>query len=172
MCVKSLPVKKRGKPLLLGEELGTAVKNYIKAVRDTGGIINTSITIAAATAIVRKMDRNLPSENGDPITITINWAKSLLYRLVVKRRDSSTAKISVTNFEELKEQYLFDIKAVTMMEEVLTELIINWDHTGISIVPGSAWTMEVKGSNHLARQNKCLPATLQVPRWLAYNRYT
>ena len=117
--------------------------------------------------------QNLLSENGDPITITINWAKSLLCRLnFVKRRDSSTAKISVTNFEELKEQYLFDIKAVTMMEEVPPELIINWDHTGISIVPGSAWTMEVKGSNHLARQNKCLPATLQVPRWLAYNRYT
>ena len=65
MCVKNLPVKKRGRPLLLGEELDTAVKNYIKAVRDAGGVINTSITIA--TGIVRKTDRSLLLENGGPI---------------------------------------------------------------------------------------------------------
>ena len=63
----------------------------------------------------------------------------------LKEGGSSTAKISVTNFEELKEQYLLDIKAVTMMKEVPPELMLNWDHTGISIVPGSAWTMEFKG---------------------------
>ena len=57
--IKSLPVKKRGRPLLLGEQLDTAVKNYIKADRDAGGVFNTSIMIAAATAIVRKTDRNL-----------------------------------------------------------------------------------------------------------------
>ena len=126
VCVKSLPVKKRGRPLLLGEELDTAVKNYIKAVRDAGGVITTSITIAAATAIVRKTDRSLLSENGGPMTITTNWAKSLQYQLnFVKRRGSSAAKISVTSFEELKEQYLLDIKAVTMMEEVPPELTIN-----------------------------------------------
>ena len=57
--IKSLPVKKRGRPLLLGEQLDTAVKNYIKADRHAGGVFNTSIMIAAATAIVRKTDRNL-----------------------------------------------------------------------------------------------------------------
>lgn len=35
------------------------------------------------------------------------------------------------------------------MEEVPPELILNWDHTGISIVPGSAWTMELKGSKRV-----------------------
>lgn len=42
---------------------------YIKAVREAGGVITISIIIAAATAIVRKYDRNLLSENGRPITI-------------------------------------------------------------------------------------------------------
>ena len=79
------------------------------------------------------------------LTLTTNWAKSLLYQLNFVKRRSSAAKISVTNFEELKEQYLLDIKAVTIMEEVPPEHILNWDHTGISIVPGSAWTMELKG---------------------------
>ncbi len=35
--------------------------------------------------------------------ITTNWAKSLLYRLkFVKRSGTSTVKISVKNFEEVK----------------------------------------------------------------------
>lgn len=28
-------------------------------------------------------------------------------------------------------------------------LVLNWDHTGISIVPGSSWTMELKGSQRV-----------------------
>ena len=30
--------------------------------------------------------------------------------------------------------------------KVPAELVFNWDHTGINIVPGSQWTMEEKGS--------------------------
>ena len=85
--VKCLPVKKRGRPLLLGEKLDTEVKYYIQAVRQGGGVITAAINMAAATAIVRRADRNLLVENGGPISITTNWAKSLLYRLnCVKRR--------------------------------------------------------------------------------------
>ena len=43
--------------------------------------------------------------------LTKNWVESLLYCLnVVKRRGSSAAKIKVKNFDEVKEQFLFDIK--------------------------------------------------------------
>ena len=148
--VKVLPLKKRGRPLLLGEKLDSEVKAYLKAVRDAGGVVTTSITIAAGTAIVRRSDRNLLAENGGPITLTTNWAKSLLYRLnFVKRRGSSAALIAVKNFEELKEQFLLDISAVVEMEDVPPQLVINWDQTGISIVPGSSWTMELKGSKRV-----------------------
>ena len=27
--------------------------------------------------------------------------------------------------------------------------MLNWDHTGISIVPGSSWTMELKGTKRV-----------------------
>uniref|UniRef100_A0A1X7U6Q2 DDE-1 domain-containing protein n=1 Tax=Amphimedon queenslandica TaxID=400682 RepID=A0A1X7U6Q2_AMPQE len=91
------------------------------------------MTAAAATAIVRKTDRNLLADNGGPIIITTGWAKSVLYRLnFVKRRGSSAAKITVSNFEELKQQYLFDFKSVVVMDEIPPQLIFNWDHTGIS----------------------------------------
>ena len=106
--------------------------------------------MAAATAIVRSSDRNLLSENEGPISITTNWAKSLLFRMnFVERRGISTAKMTVENFEAVKEQFLLDINAVVEMEEVPPELVFNWDQTGISIVPGSSWTMEVKGSKRV-----------------------
>ena len=60
--------------------------------------------MAAATAIMRKAYRNLLAENGGPITVTSNWEKSLLYRMnFVKRRGSYTAKMTVANFEVVKE---------------------------------------------------------------------
>ena len=63
----------------------------------------------------------------------------------VKRRGGSTRKIAVTNLEEAKEQFLLDIEAVVMMEEIPFDLILNWDQTGLHVVPGSTWTMEEKG---------------------------
>ena len=52
-------------------------------------------------------------------------------------------------FDELKEQYVLDIKAVVEMEKVPSEIVFNWDYTGINIVPGSQWTMERKDSKRV-----------------------
>ena len=35
------------------------------------------------------------------------------------------------------------------MEEIPAELILNWDQTGIKIVPSSTWTMDAEGSNRV-----------------------
>ena len=148
--VQSLPIKKRGRPLLLGEKLDSEVKSYIRAMCEGGGVVTTAITVAAATAIVRKADRNLIAEHGGPITINKDWAKSLLFRInFVKRRGSSTAKMPVANFEAVKEQFVIDVNAVIEMEDIPQQLVFNWDQTGISIVPGSSWTMAVKGSKRV-----------------------
>ena len=32
------------------------------------------------------------------------------------------------------------------MEDIPSDIILNWDDTGIYVVPGSQWTMEAKGS--------------------------
>ncbi len=55
----------------------------------------------------------------------------------------------MTNFEAVKEQFVLDVKAVVELEDVPPELVFNWDQTGISIVPGSSWTMEPKGSKRV-----------------------
>ena len=76
-------------------------------MRERGGVINTAITMAAAAAaIVTKQDRNLLAENGGHIRITKTWAKSFLQRIgYVKRRGSSTAKMTITDFEAVRDQF-------------------------------------------------------------------
>ena len=54
--------------------------------------------------------------------------------------------MTITDFEAVRDQFLFDIKTIVEMEEVPPGLVFNWDQTGITIFPGSAWTMELKGS--------------------------
>lgn len=39
--------------------------------------------------------------------------------------------------------------AVIEMEEIPHSLVFNWDQTAISIVPGSTWTMEIKGAKRV-----------------------
>ena len=88
----------------------------------------------------------IDEDDGPTIHLTTNWAKSLLYRMrFVKRKGCSTKKLMMHNFEEIKEQFLFDIKVVVRMEDIPDDLIFNWDHTAINIVPVSSWTMNQKG---------------------------
>ena len=54
-------------------------------------------------------------KHGGSIEMTKNWARLLLHRMsFVKRRGGSTRKIAVAKFDEIKEQFLLDIQAVTM----------------------------------------------------------
>ena len=59
----------------------------------------------------------------------------------VKRKCSNAGKISVSHFEEVKEEFLADIKAEVVMNERPHELIFNWDQTAIQLVPTGRWTM-------------------------------
>ena len=150
MDVTKLPERRRGRPLLLGVELDRQVQSYLTSLRKNGAVVNTAIVMACAEGIVRSKDSNLLCSNGGHIFLTKDWAKSLLRRMgLVKRRASTKSKVSVENFEELKEQYLLDIKACVEMDEVPDELIINWDQTGIHYVPVSSWTMEKEGSKRV-----------------------
>ena len=89
-------------------------------------------------------------DNGGPIEINKTWAKSLLSRLgFVKRKANSTAKVKPSYYQQLKEQYLLDIEVVVEMEDIPADLIMNWDHTGINIVPSCPWTMEEKGAKRV-----------------------
>ena len=47
-------MKKRGRPCLLRENLDAEVQTILKAMRQSGAVVNTSIAIATATGVVSK----------------------------------------------------------------------------------------------------------------------
>lgn len=65
----------------------------------------------------------------------------------VKRRGCSKGKVSAENFQVVKEQFLFDVKVIIEMEDIPTNLVINWKQTSIHYVPVSNYTMEKEESN-------------------------
>ena len=83
------------------------------------------------------------AEYGGHVELNVDWAYSLLRRMKFVQRKVMTAKSkhAVAEFLELKEQFLADVVATVEMEEIPPELILNWDQTGIKIVPSSTWTM-------------------------------
>ena len=93
-----------------------------------------AIIMGCAEGIIHS---NLFACNGGQILITKFWAQSLQSRMgFVKRRRSTKAKWPlVQNFDEIKAQFLLDIKAVVSFEEIPAQLVINWDQTGIHYVP-------------------------------------
>ena len=68
--VQQLPSKKKGRPLLLGEELDKQVCDYLQVLRNNGAAVNTAIVIACGDGIVRSKDVNLLAINGGSITLS------------------------------------------------------------------------------------------------------
>ena len=57
---------------------------------------------------------------------------------VKRKATTSKSKHMLSNFQS----FLFDVVTTFKMEDVPIELILNWDQTGIHIVPSSNWTMD------------------------------
>ena len=93
--------------------------------------------------------------NSGSITLSKDWAKYILEWMGwVKRRVSSKAKVMVENFEEVKKDFLLDVKNVVCMDEIPGELIINWDQIGVNYINVSSWTMQAEGAKKLRKDDK------------------
>ena len=145
--VQELPRKKEGRPLLLPDELDYQAQEYIKELRKRGLPINTAVVVASAQGIVMNRNADLLSSSGTGgIKLTSDWAKSLLNRMgYVKRKACSKAKVDVAQFEQLKDDFLLEIKTIVSMDEIPPELVINFDQTALNYVPISHWTMDKEG---------------------------
>ena len=71
------------------------------------------------------------------------------------------------NFAELKSNYLLEIKNVMVMDEIPAQLVINFDQTGLNIVPTSDWTMEAEGSKRVEVIGKMIRDSSQQ-YWLVH----
>ena len=139
--------KKRGRPEMLPEDVLSLIMKYIRAIRDAGGIINTAIVMAAGLGIIKKVNPGLLECNGGYVVLKKSWAKHLLAKMNFVKWKATTKKpkVTVSNFEELRSQYLMDIKAIITMEEIPDDMVLNWDQTAIKYIPLSNWTMDKEG---------------------------
>ena len=149
--VTSLPVQKRGRPYLLGDKLDKLLQMYIRKIRDGGGSVSTRIVVAAARGLLLSYDKIKLEEFGGSLRLNRHWAYSLLRRMKFVRRKATTSKskYSDVNFSALKKSFLDNVVTTVLMEEIPGELIMNWDQTGINLVPASSYTMEQCGSKRV-----------------------
>lgn len=149
--IVALPLKKRGRPLLLGEDFDKLVRTYVAKIREGGGIVTARIVVAAARGILLHYDKSMLAEYGGHAQLNLHWAYSLLGRMNFVKRKATTSKSkhTVANFDQLKQALLDDIVTTVEMEEIPLELVLNWDQTGIKIVPASSWTMDVSGAKRV-----------------------
>ena len=131
---------------MLGEQLEKEVQSFMKAIRHSGGVVNTQIVMATARGVNMSHNANLLAENGGYMNITKDWAKRLLQRMnMVKRKGTTKAKVMPADFDKLKAQFLSDIRIIVSMEDIPAELRINWDQSSWKYVPTSNWTFKEKG---------------------------
>ncbi len=75
MNVTKIVSKKRGRPLILGEELDKQVHMYVRTLGSNGCPINTAIVMATALGIVKSHNSNLLRCHGGHIDINKHWGK-------------------------------------------------------------------------------------------------
>ena len=142
--ISSLPTKERGKNP--SARRVTMVQKYLQKVREAGGVVTARVALAAAQAIILTQDRTKLAEFGGHIDLSLTWAYSLLSRMKFVKRRATTAKskFSPENFAQLKADFLDDLSSNVELEDIPPELVLNWDQTGIRLVPVS---------NHMDRQD-------------------
>ena len=68
----------------------------------------------------------------------------------VKRKGTKAARKVPTDFDKLKTDFLQNIQKLVVDDHIPPEMIVNFDQTGIKIVPVSNWTLAEQGSKQVA----------------------
>ena len=149
--VAVLPWKPRGLPTLMGKELDERVMDYLFATRETGGVINSHVIISTAKGVASVFNPSLLQVNSGflgPDRKT--FAESLLARMnYTKRKGTKTAKKVPDNLENIHKRFSKEIKDKMREASVLPEMVINFDETGVPIVPQSQWMMAEQGAKQV-----------------------
>ena len=71
-----------------------------------------------------------------------------MHRMGLVKRKASTKKSTITSekFEEVKTTFLQQVGHFAKAHTIPADLVINWDQTGINVVPSSNYAMEERGA--------------------------
>ena len=143
--INELPRNDRGRPLLLGK-YDDDVKAYIRGIRQAGGAVSSKVVLAGTRGLLQNKNPPILAEHGGHVTLDKTWARSLLNRMgFTKRKGTKGVKTRPDDFAEVGGKFWRRIGRRVRQHEIPDELIINWDQTGVNIVPGGEWTLEQKG---------------------------
>ena len=146
----SLPKGCPGRPLLLGKEWDDKVKSFITALRRSGGSISTKLVIAGTTGLLQSAKPPILTQHGGTVSIDKSWARSLLDRMgYSKRKATKGIKHRPADVDEISGKFGRRIGRRVRKFDIPDELIINWDQTGVDVVPASNWTMHPKGEKQV-----------------------
>ena len=150
MTAQDMSYKPRGRPLLLGDELDQQVQDHIKAIRESGGVVNRTIVLAAGHGIVSSHNRSFLDEYGGHIKLDRGWSSSLMERMgYVYRKGTHAARSVPANFDELQKDFHNHITKTVKQYKIPDQLIFNFDQTSVNIIPVSDWTLEKEGSKQV-----------------------
>ena len=124
--------KPRGRPKTLNDELDKDVCDYIRSLREEGGVINSSIVQSVGRGVVLSKQKTLLPEYGGSLELSREWARSILDRLNFRKRKATKGvKHLPEDFEKNKREYLDRIDKVIKENNISDQLVINWDQTGM-----------------------------------------
>lgn len=154
----------RGRPLKLGNYLDEKVKEFIRSLRKAGGVVNSLIVIAAAKGVINHEDPTLLRENGGSLEIGKKWAQSVLSRMGYARKKATKAARKLpADFEMVRDEFIHRVKDAVVESKIPPEFIINFDQTGVKIIPSGEWTMDRIGEKQVlysALFTDCIVVTL------------
>ena len=62
-----------------------------------------------------------------------------------KRRAATKSNPPTGDLVEIKRSFLAEVLETVGLNDIPPELMLNWDQTGINLVPTALWTMDKKG---------------------------
>ena len=69
--------------------------------------------------------------------------------LVKRKVTTAQSKYKIDSFKRVKESFLAEVTTIVEMNEIPPEFILDFDQTGVKIVPSSTWTMDREGSRRV-----------------------
>ena len=93
--VKSLPARPLGRPLF-GEDLDKATQEHVTAMRTVGGVVNTTIVMAASEETVSAHNMTKLSSHAGYIQISNTWA---LNRMECEKKEFQSKKSACCMFQ-------------------------------------------------------------------------
>ena len=148
--------KTRGRRTLLQEELMAKTIDVVSSLLLRGAPVSSAVITAVAKGIITANDRSLLVENGGTLSLNMDWARQILYRMETRgeklvRRMGTTAKIPVAPgiLKEVKLDYQRKYQMLQIQHSIPKELIINFDQTPLPYACATKHTLEKQGSKQV-----------------------